>query len=313
MRKGLSNQQVVTITIVVLAFIFVLSAITCVKETDRGIMYTLGAAKASSADDIVQPGFHLRIPFGQSIKKWSIKPRSYDVEIDIANRGAISKDNQIIGMSGKVVWAFDPVKIHIIAREYPSTDDLIEIIKNTCYAASKEVIGKYTIFDLAANQATIQNAINENLVTQLGRYPIKVTQFNLTNFDWSKDFDQQIQATMNAAQQVRQAEQQANISEQQNRKQLIEAEAAAAASIAKAEGELKTAQIKAEAAKAEAEGIAEANRIKAAPTAMEYQRLLWDYEVKMERAKHLAPGVEVPQYIPLAPNGSAAVITGNGR
>jgi regulator of protease activity HflC (stomatin/prohibitin superfamily) len=197
-----------------------------------------------------------------------------------------------------------------VAKEW-SNDRIEQQLKVTTIAAVKAVIGTYTIFDLAANQVTIGEEILANIKRSLATVgmPIDVQQVSVTNFDWSKEFDAQIQATMNAAQKVKQAEQEANIAEQTNRKLTIEAEAKAKANVAQAQGELDSAKLRAEAAKVEAEGIAEANRIKAQPASLEYQRAEWNYNVLLERAKHLAPGVEVPMYIPLAPNGQAAVIT----
>jgi regulator of protease activity HflC (stomatin/prohibitin superfamily) len=291
---------------VILVLLFVLNPISCIGATNRGIRYTFGAA----GDEILEPGLQFHAPIVGKIKTWSIKPRTYDLTIDIEQRGAISSDNQIIGLEGKIVWNFDPTKINIIAKQYPSQDDLENIIKNTSYAALKTVIGKFTIFDLAKSQAAISDEAFENLKRMLLQYPITITQFNVTNFDWSGEFDERINQTMAAAQQVKEMEQQAAITEQRSRQAVIQAEADARALVAKAEGQKQAAQLNADAARIEAQGVADANRIRGAPTSLEYQRLLWDYEVKMERAKHLAPGVEVPQYIPLNPAGGIVTLPG---
>jgi len=45
---------------------------------------------------------------------------------------------------------------------------------------------------------------------------IELSDFKLTNFDWSEDFDAQIKATMQRAQQVKQKEQELLITETQH-------------------------------------------------------------------------------------------------
>jgi regulator of protease activity HflC (stomatin/prohibitin superfamily) len=298
-------KVIIPIGIIVL-LLTIFNPISCVGASDRGIRYTFGAA----GDEILQPGMQFHAPIVGKIKTWSIKPRTYDLTIDIEQRGAISSDNQIIGLEGKIVWNFDSSKINIVARQFPNQDDLENIIKNTSYAALKTVIGKYTIFDLAKSQTAISDEAFGNLKRMLTQYPIEITQFNVTNFDWSREFDAQINKTMEAAQQVKEMEQQAAITEQRSKQAVIQAEADARALVAKAEGQKQAALLNADAARIEAEGIADANRIKATPSSLEYQKLLWDFQVKMERAEHLAPGVEVPQYIPLTPAGGMVTLPG---
>lgn len=294
------------IGIVIFAVIIIFAwPMSCIGPSERGVRVTLGKAN----DEVLQPGVNFMAPFVGRIKKVNLKPHTYDLNIEIANRGAISKDLQIIGAEGKIVWSVTSDGVVQIVKKYNGTLDEIEnIIKNSAYEALKTEIGKYSIYDLPAKMNEISANSLIALKSKVSAYPIDVTQFNVVNFDWSGDFDAQINKTMAAQQQVKEAEQQANIAEQNGKKLKIQAEAEAAARIAEAEGRKASAELNASAAEIEAKGIAEANRIKAQPSALEYQRALWDYEIKLERAKHLAPGVEVPMYIPLAPNGAAAVI-----
>ncbi|MDR2370919.1 MAG: hypothetical protein LBD71_05525, partial [Treponema sp.] len=145
---------------------------------------------------------------------------------------------------------------------------------------------------------------------------VKITQLNISNFDWSPDFDKQINATMEAAQRVRQAEQQANIAEQENRRLAIEAEAKAKAQIAKAEGDLKEAELNAqarvvranaerEAKIAEGEGVRQYNQLIAQNLQTEIR--LRELEIELERARNWN-GVEVSTYLPLNPAGGVITL-----
>jgi regulator of protease activity HflC (stomatin/prohibitin superfamily) len=205
--------------------------------------------------------------------------------------------------------------LYTVATNFPGKS-LENLIASQANSSAKTVIGRYTIFDLAANQETIGGEIQAIMNRQLNQYPIILTQLNISNFDWSKDFDKQINATMEAAQRVRQAEQNANIAEQENKKQLIEAEATARAQVARAEGNLREAELIAQAiivkanaerdAKiAEGQGIQEFNRMVAQNQGFEIQ--MRELEIKLERAKRWN-GVEVATYLPLNPAGGIVTL-----
>ena len=123
---------------------------------------------------------------------------------------------------------------------------------------------------------------------------------------------------MEAAQRVRQAEQNANIAEQEQRRLAIEAEAQAKAQIARAEGNLRQAEldaqsvlVKAEADKnakiAEGEGIARYNQLMAQNLAIEIR--LRELEIaRIEAGKW--NGKRVPDYVPLNLTGGLVTLPG---
>jgi regulator of protease activity HflC (stomatin/prohibitin superfamily) len=297
---------IVIIILVIFAWPF-----SIVKATERGIRYMFGEA----TNDVLEPGIHVHAPIVGEIKTWSIVPNKLSIDIPIDNGGAISKDNQIIGARLIVYWNYDESRVYEAATKY--TDRAIEnMLASQANASIKTVIGSYTIFDLAANQETIGSRVMESMVKQVTSYPLQVTQLNISNFDWSSEFDTQIQATMNAAQQVKQAEQKANIAEQENRRLSIEAEAQAKAQIARAEGDLRQSEpnaqariIRANAERdariAEGEGIRQYNQLIAQNLQTEIR--LRELEIELERAKRWN-GVEVPTYLPLTPAGGIVTL-----
>jgi regulator of protease activity HflC (stomatin/prohibitin superfamily) len=89
--------------------------------------------------------------------------------------------------------------------------------------------------------------------------PVQLSDFRINNYAWSEAFDAQIQATMQAAQQVKKAEQDLKLTEQQSQKRVKEAEATRQALILTAEGEKAAASLRADAKALEGEGIAKYN------------------------------------------------------
>jgi regulator of protease activity HflC (stomatin/prohibitin superfamily) len=307
----LNYPRIIATGAIVLVLLLVLfNSFSCVSATNRGVRKTFGEA----SHDILQPGLHVKAPFIQSISMYSVVPNKISLDVDIAKSGAISRDNQIIGGRLVMYWSYDETRIYEAATEW-STAQLENVLNSQANESFKAAIGQYTIFDLAANQETIKQKIATSFESQVKGYPVKITQVNISNFDWSKEFDDQIQATMNAAQQVKQAEQKANIAEQENRRLSIEAEAKAKAQIAEAEGRKRTAELDAEAAIlrangekeaeiARATGVAEANRL--IRQELGVMQATWAHEEKM--AYYDAwNGVDTTTYIPLTAAG--AVVT----
>jgi regulator of protease activity HflC (stomatin/prohibitin superfamily) len=297
--------------IVIIILVIFVWPFSIVKATERGIRYMFGEA----TNNVLEPGIHVHTPFVGEIRTWSIVPNKLAIDIPIDNGGAISKDNQIIGARLIVYWNYDESRVYEAATKY--TGKAIEnMLASQANASIKTVIGSYTIFDLAANQETIGSRVMESMVKQVTSYPIQLTQLNISNFDWSPEFDTQIQATMNAAQQVKQAEQKANIAEQENRRLSIEAEAQAKAQIARAEGELRQSELNAQARIiranaerdariAEGEGIRQYNQLIAQNLQTEIR--LRELEIELERAKRWN-GVEIPTYLPLTPAGGIVTL-----
>jgi regulator of protease activity HflC (stomatin/prohibitin superfamily) len=299
------------IAAIAVAILIVFNPTACVGATERGIRYAFN----KPSEEVLLPGIHLRVPLAGSVKTWSIVPNKLAIDIPIDSAGAISKDNQVIGVRLVVYWQYDEDHIYTIATRY--SDKAIEnLMASEANSAMKTVIGTYTIFDLAANQSVIGEKVLQLIQSHIKDRPIQITQLNISNFDWSPDFDKQINATMEAAQRVRQAEQQANIAEQENRRLAIEAEAKAKAQIAKAEGDLREAELNSQArivranaerdAKiAEGEGVRQYNQLIAQNLQAEIR--LRELEIELERAKRWN-GVEVPTYLPLNPAGGVVTL-----
>jgi len=303
----------IIIPVFLLIVFFVLGGcpVSFVGASQRGIRYLFGAAQ----EEVLEPGLQFKTPIFGRIRTWSLEPQKLSIDISIGDDGAISKDNQTIGIRMVAFWQYDADKLYTVATTYPGKS-LENLIASQTNASTKTIIGRYTIFDLASMQAQIGNEILEIINSQLRNYPVSLTQLNISNFDWSLEFDKQITATMEAAQRVRQAEQNANIAEQEQRKLAIEAEAQSRAKIATAEGDLKRAEldaqslmVKAEAEKnaqiARGEGISRYNQLIAQNLQTEIR--LRELDIELEKAKRW-DGRQVPNYVPLSPNGGIVTL-----
>jgi regulator of protease activity HflC (stomatin/prohibitin superfamily) len=280
---------------VIAAILVIICANSCsvVQQRERGVRYRLGIAK-----EVVEPGFTLKIPFIETVKTYSIAPKTYEVTFSVGQDGAITKDMQTVGTTVNVKYSFDENKIMDIATKYG--DSVVEsAMKSNIQASVKEVVGTYSIYDLVEKQPEVTTKVSTAILSRMVDYPIKISQVTITNWDWSDDFDKQIKETANRTQQVKIAEQEAQIAAAQAQKRVKEAEANrqaaeldAQAEIAKAKGEADAKKIKADADAYEAKQIA-ANQAA-------YQKQ-WDYEIQLERAKRWN-GKEVSDQAVYVPN-----------
>lgn len=294
-------KKLVTAAVIVFIVLIVgINSCSIIDPNERGIDVKLGQMQ----DVVIQPGLHWKAPFITNTRKFKLEPKTYEVTFSVGNDGAITKDMQTVGATVAVRYVYDESRLKDIVTLYANGSVIESAMRDNVKASLKETTGKYSIYDLVAQQNEITAEVANTMLTRMANYPIAISQTTITNWDWSDDFDRQIKETANRTQQVKQAEQEANIAAAQAQKKVKEAEANkqaaeldAQASVAKAEGEAQAKKIRADADAYEARQIA-ANQ-------QAYQKQ-WDYEIALEKAKRWN-GKEVPDAAYIVP-GTGAVI-----
>lgn len=294
-------KKLITAAVIVFIVLIVgINSCSIIDPNERGIDVKLGQMQ----DVVIQPGLHWKAPFITHTRKFKLEPKTYEVTFSVGNDGAITKDMQTVGATVAVRYVYDESRLKDIVTLYANGSVIESAMKDNVKASLKETTGKYSIYDLVAQQNEITAEVANTMLTRMANYPIAISQTTITNWDWSDDFDRQIKETANRTQQVKQAEQEANIAAAQAQKKVKEAEANkqaaeldAQASVAKAEGEAQAKKIRADADAYEARQIA-ANQ-------QAYQKQ-WDYEIALEKAKRWN-GKEVPDAAYIVP-GTGAVI-----
>jgi regulator of protease activity HflC (stomatin/prohibitin superfamily) len=269
------------------AFLFMASVlfVSCsiVGPTERGVKVSMGKPQ----DGVLGPGVYGILPFLSVIEKYDLTPERIDVSFPVGQSGAISKDNQTIGFRAEVFYRYQETSIMDAVRDWSSKRRLNERITSDVGGAFKIVIGQYSIYDVAAQQGEITQKVKNAIIEKSTALPVEITQVNISNWDWPDSFDDQIQATMEMAQQARKAEQELKVVEQQSQKKVLEAEA-----------ELKKAKLLADAEIESARGKNEANRLIAQNLNVEVR--LKELEIEKIKAEkfngRLVPDV---QYAPL--------------
>ena len=273
---------------------------TVVNPNERGIQVVMGTVTGG----VLEPGMHTKIPFVSTIRKFRVEPKTYEVTFPVGADGAITKDMQTVGATVAVRWMYDTSRIMDIVTTYRDDRVIESAMRDNVKASVKETTGKYSIYDLVAEQNTITNAVANAVLERMKDYPIQISQTTITNWDWSDDFDKQIKETANRTQQVKQAEQEANIAEAKAQVKVREANANLEAEKLNAEAIRVKAQGEADAKRIEGEGIAAYNKNIAQNQQLELR--LKELEIELERAKRWN-GKEVPDAAYIVP-GTGAVV-----
>jgi regulator of protease activity HflC (stomatin/prohibitin superfamily) len=258
----LVKYGIIAVVIIILFFIF--KPFQIVDAGNKGLKFRMGAIQ----DQTVDQGFNWRIPLIENIKEITIRPIQLDDKVEVGANGAITKDNQTIGAQMTVFYTYDQNKLVSVYKDV-GEDKLKSIISTTLKGSFKGVVGNYTIFELPVNQDAIRAKTFEQMKDQMASYPVSITELKITNYDWSDEFDKQIAETMNRSQQVKQAEQELLITQQNAQKKVKEAEA-----------DKEAARLNAEAKALEGEGIRKYNESVAVNWEIELKKLQLAIEMK---------------------------------
>ncbi len=299
-KKGLT-KLIIGAIIAAFVIIVVCNSCTVISPNERGVRVTLGQVEG----DVIQPGMKVHAPFVTKIRKFRLEPKTYEVSFTCGSDGAITKDMQTVGSTVAVRYVYDEKRIMDIVTRYLNDSVIQSAMRDNVKASLKETVGQYSIYDLVEKQNEVTGKVADAMLTRMADYPIAISQTTITNWDWSDDFDKQIKETANRAQEVKKAEQDLKLAEQNAQKQVKEAEAKKAAIEQEAEAALIKAQKEAEAKKVEADALAYYN----AKVAQNYQVeiKLKELEIELEKAKKW-DGRQVPEYVPLTAAGGVVTL-----
>lgn len=223
--------------IALVAIIIVASSVVIVPAGSTGVVVTLG--KVSDAP--LTEGFHLKMPFVQSVENVSNKIQKQEVDAP-----AVSKDMQAISstiaVNFRIASNSSPYIYKNIGPDYQNI-----VLLPAVQESMKSVTAMYTAEDLITQRAAVSTEVKASLEEKMADYGIIIEKFNIVNFDFSEEFNNAIEAKQVAEQNLikTQTEQQQAIviAEAEAKKQIIAAEAEAEAILKKAEAQAEANEI----------------------------------------------------------------------
>ena len=163
-------------------------------------------------------------------------------KLDI-NTNSYSSDAQTMNIQMTVQYRIDPSKAENILTEYSNMFSLAQRIEKVADDNVKSILSKYTAMKIIETRSMISPEVEQTIKKAVGnRYYVQVTAVNLTNIDFTDEFEKAVEDKV--------------VAEQQKE-----------AAITKAEQELEVAKLTAQAKIEAARGDAESQKIIASASA----------------------------------------------
>lgn len=188
-----SKKLIKQISLGILGFILIITffkSFTIIGAGKRGVLLTIGKVE----DKILQEGLNLKIPFVQKVKKLDIKTQKDEVDASAA-----SKDLQTVTTKIALNYHLDANQVNklwqSIGKDYNE-----RIIAPTIQEAVKSATAKYTAEELITKRPEVKEDIKTLLIEKFKEGYIIVDEFSIINFDFSKSFNDAIEAKVTAEQ-----------------------------------------------------------------------------------------------------------------
>lgn len=196
MRKP--NYYVATISAIVVFLIgLAFSCFTQVAASRVGIVTSFGEVQPLALTE----GPHF-------VKPWE-KVAEVFVGLDVTkveNAQAASKDLQTVHTDIVSNFRVDSSKARALYEKDPSLNYVGNYVNPAIFEVFKAVVARYTAEELVTRRNEVSDAITAALRVKLAQYGIIVQDINITNFKFSKAFDDAIEAKVTASQNAEKAQ-----------------------------------------------------------------------------------------------------------
>ena len=190
-------------------------SLTTINTGEVGIRVRFGKVVDSSTSE----GINLKVPFIEKIEKINIKVQK--VELDAASA---SRDLQDVNMSLAVNYRVngDSAKelYKTVGSSYKDT-----VLEPAIKESIKSVISFYTAEELITKRAEVSSKCLETLQSKVEKYGLIIEDFNITNFNFSDEFNKAIEEKQVAEQKVLTAKQELEKEKIEAEKKIVSAKA----------------------------------------------------------------------------------------
>ena len=173
-----------------LVVLWVLSPFAIVPAGSRGVITTFGKV----SPEVLDEGLHFRIPIAQTVHLMDVRIQKGEGSGDAASR-----DMQQVHTSVALNYHVSPDDAANVFRDLgQNIGD--RIIVPAVQEAVKAATAQYTAEELIAKRPEVRDRIRALLVERLTRHGVVVDEFSIVNFEFSKSFNEAIEAKTTAEQ-----------------------------------------------------------------------------------------------------------------
>ena len=181
---------IIRVSIALVALALILNAVGTVGAGERGILLQFGAVQ----DKIFGEGLYFKIPFIQKVMKMDVR-----IQKDEIPASAASKDLQIVTSRIALNYHLAPNSVNKIWQEVGENYN-IRIIAPSIQEVVKAESAKFTAEELIIRREEVKEQIKANLTVRLLERSIVVDEFNIIEFEFSRAFNEAIEAKVTAEQ-----------------------------------------------------------------------------------------------------------------
>lgn len=147
-------------------------------------------------NEVYTDWLHFKTPFITKAIKYNIQTQKLEAKSE-----ASSKDLQTVTASIVVNYKYKESEVVRLYKNVGKEDTVAEkIITPAVQEVFKSVVAKYSAEQLITERSVVSKDIEETLNKRLENYGIQIQLFNIVNFDFSKSFNDAIEAKVTAEQ-----------------------------------------------------------------------------------------------------------------
>lgn len=182
--------------LIALVIILVIIALLCswftVQPWYNGFTVTLWRINST----VYKDGLHFKTPFITKSVKYNIQTQKLSAQSE-----ASSKDLQTVTASIVVNYKFKESEVVNLYKNIGKEEVVAEkVITPAVQEVFKSVVAKYSAEQLITERSIVSKDIEDTLNKRLESYWIQIQLFNIVNFDFSKSFNDAIEAKVTAEQ-----------------------------------------------------------------------------------------------------------------
>lgn len=191
-QTGYPRFVKIALHVVILVVLLAQFPLGVVGAGERGVKFN----RVSGGVGVVNEGLFFRLPFIEKVKTMDVKVQKEEVEASAA-----SKDLQTVSSRVALNFHLNPEKVADIFRGV-SLDYKSRIIDPAIQESVKASTAKFTAEELITKREVVKEDMRSHLRERLVEQGVLVDDLNIVDFDFSKTFNEAIEAKVTAEQQA---------------------------------------------------------------------------------------------------------------
>jgi regulator of protease activity HflC (stomatin/prohibitin superfamily) len=230
---GAAIKTGVGILFFILILIFIFGSFYSISAGYKGVLLTFGKPNIQAKTE----GLHFKIPLAQTVVKIDTRTQKYD-----ASASAASKDLQTVSTTIAVNYHLMQDSVVTLYREI-GIDYSDKIIQPAVQEVVKASTAQFTAEELITKRDMVKEKIDIALRERLVGKGIVMETTSITNFDFSKEFNQAIEQKVTAEQQALTQKNKLAQVEYEAKQKIAEAEGTSQSKILNAQAEAKALEL----------------------------------------------------------------------